>query len=278
MTSAWPTGPAAVRARRLRRYWALGRIQHHTTMMYRANYVMNIAGVLLNVYLLRVVWTALYQDRDEVGGVGLPMMITYATFAALQGWLLVPWEFSLIPQRVREGKVAADLVRPVGFVTQVVAGQIGRTAATAPFVIATLPLAVLVGGGRPPASYGAAAGYLVSTALAYLIATMLSVVVGMTAFWTMEIAGAFMVYRVVSAFLSGGLVPLWFMPDPLRYVAEALPFQAMTYIPLGIFLGRIAGADIFGAVAIQVAWSVALVAGARLVWSRALHRVVVQGG
>ncbi|MFG2049523.1 ABC transporter permease [Micromonospora sp. NPDC048935] len=253
-------------------------IQARTSLVYRSNYLVNVVAVVFQVYLLRILWTAVYQGRPEVAGVSLGIMITYATFANVQTWVTSPWEFSLIPPRVREGQIAGDLTRPIGFTTQIHARQVGRALATAPFVAATLPLAVLVGGGRAPAGLAAAFGYALSMVLAYLVSAMLSVLVGMIAFWTMETTGIFVIYRVVFMFFSGALVPLWFMPDALRLVAEALPFQAVTYAPLAIYLGHAAAADVPNVLALQAFWVVLLWLGGRLVWSRAVHRVVIQGG
>jgi ABC-2 type transport system permease protein len=265
--------------RALGRYAALGRLQARTVLAYRADYALSLLGLLLQIYLLRVVWTAVYEHRGAGGGgITLATMIAYSTLASLQNWLLDPWEFSLIPERVREGRVAADLSRPGGFLGQVVAGQVGRTVATLPFALAALPFAVLAGGARPPAGLPALAGYLAAALLGYLVTTLISVVVGLVTFWTMEVTGMFMVYRMASQFLSGTLVPLWLMPGWLHGIAGALPFQATTYTPVAIYLGQLSGWAAVRGLAVQCLWIVVLWLAGRWVWSRALHRVVVQGG
>ena len=264
-------------------YLALARVNAATVLAYRTDYFVGLIGLLLQIFLLRVVWTAVYDAAGtgsvtSSGGepVTLATMIAYATLASLQHWLFNPWNFSVIPQRVREGKIAIDLARPVRFLGQVVAGQVGTTAAMAPFALLALPLAVLVGGAQAPASFGAGVAYVVSLVLAYLVTVLLSSLVGLTAFWTLEVSGFFVIYRMVSQFMAGALVPLWFMPDWLRTIAELLPFQAATYTPVALYLGR----DDVGwqSLALQVLWIGVLWLALRFVWSRALHRVVVQGG
>jgi ABC-type uncharacterized transport system permease subunit len=94
----------------------------------------------------------------------------------------------------------------------------------------------------------------------------------------MEISGIFLIYRMVSQFLSGALLPLWFMSRPLRLVSQVLPFQAVTYTPTAIYLGRLTGTRVLSGVALEAGWVVVLWLATRLVWSRAVHRVVVQGG
>lgn len=272
-------------ASRLRAYAGLARMQVRTMLVYRSDYVFGLLGVLLQVLLLRVVWTAVYAAAGttnvvgtSVGPVTLSTQIAYATLASLQYWLLSPWSFTNVPQRIRSGAIAIDLLRPVKFLQQNLATQVGATLAMAPFAVCALPLAVLLGGAEPPASTPAGLWYAVSVILAYLLATLLNTVTGLVAFWTLETQGIFMIYRMVAQFFAGALVPLWFMPGLLRTISEYLPFQATTYVPLGIYLGRITGADLVTALATQAFWVVAVWFLMYAIWSRALRRIIVQGG
>ncbi|MEE1736692.1 ABC-2 family transporter protein [Streptomyces sp. BE147] len=264
-------------------YAAICRSQARVRLVYRSNFLFGLAGLLVQVYLLRVVWTAVLPESGAVAAGGrqitLGTQIAYVTLAAVQYWLLNPWSFDQLADRIRDGKVAVDLARPVHFVGQLFFGQIGSTFVVAPFVIAALPFAVLAGGAQPPASRGAALAYLLSLFLASLITLLLSSIVSMVAFWTLEISGIFMIYRMVSQFLAGTLVPLWFMPDWLATLAQWLPFQSTTFTPVAIYLGQLGdGGDVLRSIGVQFCWLVALWAALLLIWSRALHRIVIQGG
>lgn len=270
-------------ARRARHFVAFARLQTLSGFAYRGNYLFSLIGLLLQIWLLRLVWTAVYDDAGAgatgaVNGIDLRTQIAYSTLAMVQLWVFNPWSFSSVPDRVRDGKVAVDLARPTRFLDQSVAAQIGVTVGLLPVGVLVLPVAILAGGARAPASLGAGFLYAVSLLLGFGILVLLGVIVGMTTFWTMEVGGFFMVYRMVSQFLAGGLVPLWFMPDWLRTITELLPFQTTTYTPLAIYLGRIEGSELVGALGLQLFWLLACWLLLRLIWSRALHRVVIQGG
>ncbi|GAB3418079.1 ABC transporter permease [Flindersiella endophytica] len=271
---------------RLRAYGGLAALQARTVLTYRADYLFGLVGVLLQVFLLKVVWTAVYaqagSDRIAVNGgsaqITLSMQIAYATLASLQYWLLSPWSFTTTHYRIRDGKIAIDLLRPLRFLEQTLAGQVGATVAMLPFVLVALPLAVLIGGAQAPESVMSGLAYAGALVLAYTISTLVNAVVGLVPFWTLEVQGIFMIYRMLAQFLAGALVPLWFMPDWLRTIAEWLPFQATTYTPMAVYLGQVEGVDVFGALALQLFWCVVLWFLLRIIWSRALRRVVVQGG
>lgn len=259
-------------------YGGCARMQFSSFWTYRADSLIGTASLFLKVYLLSVVWTAVYDGRDTVGGVGLDTMVTYSTLAFVQFMLVTPFRFSPFSYRIREGMIAVDLLRPVGVPGQMIAIQVGGIAAAAPFVLAVVPFAVLVIGAEPPASFAAAMACLVSLILAFAVAQLLTVLIGMVAFWTLETTGIFMVYRFVAQLLSGALVPLAFMPEALRTLAELLPFQATTYTPIAAYLGQLTGAGLTRALALQAVWIAVLALVAKLVWARAVRRVVVQGG
>lgn len=264
--------------RRLDAYRHLALASARTVVVYRANYVTSILGALLQILLLKVVWTAVYAGRGEVDGVDLSTMVAYVTLTSLQMWFVMQSSTSLVPERVREGKIAADLLRPVGLLEQTFAGQLGRAGVMFPLAVLVLPLAVLVGDMRLPPSLAAGAGYLVSLVLAVAIALLIGTTLGLIAFWTLEVRGILFIYRHISQFLSGALVPLWFMPDWLRVLSETLPFQAIAATPASIYLGRLTDGAAIRAIGIQLVWVVLLYVLGRIVWRGALHKVVIQGG
>jgi ABC-type uncharacterized transport system permease subunit len=61
-------------------------------------------------------------------------------------------------------------------------------------------------------------------------------------------------------------------------LAELLPFQTQANIPVSIYIGRLEGVDALRGLVVQAVWVVLLGIVVRFVWSRALRRVVIQGG
>ena len=245
---------------------------------YRTRVFLDLASTLLQLYLLRMVWTAVYGARESVAGVPLPELIAYLTLAALQSYAMSPLLAYFIEDRVYTGQIAADLARPVPFLGQMLAFQVGWTAAQLPFIAVAFPFAVLLGGIALPASPLAAALYAVSLVLGYAVVVLAGVLIGMLSFWTVQVNAFVMIHSFVSRFFAGALMPLTFFPDTLRTIAELLPFQAQVFLPIGIYLGQIEGAAALRALGIQLFWVVVLYALAQLSWSRALRRTIVQGG
>lgn len=259
-------------------YLQIAGLWPQTAFTYRVDLAFWVLSILLKVYLLRVIWTAVYAERGTVEGVELRQLIAFITLAQLQLWVMRPLIARYIQERVREGTIALDLARPVPFLGQLLAHQLGATASYLPFVLLAVPLAFVLGGFVLPASWSAGLLYLLSLALAYLVAVLMGMVIGLVSFWTLEIWGAIAIYDYTNQFFTGALVPLWFFPAWLRRLADLLPFQAQAFIPLSIYMGRVPAREIPGALGIQVGWVALLFALAWLLWQRAMRRVVIQGG
>ncbi len=269
----------------MRRFWANGPAYLQLAGMwpqilyaYRANTAFNLLSILLQIYLLRAVWTAVYAGHAVAGGIPLHTLVTGLTLANLQLWVMFPFIAEFLQDRVRDGTVAFDLARPLSFMGQMLAQQVGSTAGMAPFVIVALPLALLLGALQPPASPGAALLYLAGLILSYLVTILIGLLLGLVAFWTVELTGFLLMYRLVSLFFSGALVPVQFFPAPLHLLATLLPFQAQASLSVSIYLGTLHGATVAGTLGLQLFWVVALYALAHLIWRRALRRTVIQGG
>lgn len=245
---------------------------------YRTNLLFDAIGLFLQIFLLKVVWTAIYADRAAVDGVDLVTLLTYLTIANIQIWVVWPETTWFLQQKIRDGKIAQDLARPVSLIGQLLGHQIGSTLVFLPLAILALPVAFFVGALGPPASIEAGLLYVVSVILAYGVVTSMGLLMGMIAFWLLEIGGIHAIYRFLNLFFAGALVPLWLFPGPVRTVAELLPFQTQANIPVSIYIGRLSGDDALRGLLIQAVWVVLLALLVRVIWSRAMRKVVVQGG
>ena len=246
--------------------------------MYRINVVMGIVLTGITIYLLTILWKAAYGDRTEVDGVSIQQMLVYLTIANLQLRFLTPEVDQEIEERIREGQIGFDLNRPLPYPFQLVAGALGQMIGLLPMLAVALPVAFIFGELRPPSTAEAGIAYIASLAIAWIVAVELNMIIGLVGFWTLEMTGFKMMYRLIGNFATGALIPLWFMPDIFRNVVQVLPFQAIAYIPVSIYVGNPALGGIGPALLLQAAWAVALVFLIQLIWSRAYRQTVIQGG
>jgi len=249
-----------------------------SVLVFRTDLFVGIVSTLLRVVLVLLVWRAVYGDRTEVSGIAREDAIGYAVLGVLFAAAMQPWQFSSLRDRVRTGNVVFDIMRPVGLITQSTADQLGTTLASLPKAVVGLTLALVLGVVPGPSTAWQTVAFAVSSLLGLVIAIQCNLIVGLTAFWTTEIGGAYLVYGMAAAFCSGSLIPLWLMPDGLAAVLRALPFSAQIFTPLSIWFDRDPGWNVLGELALQAGWIVVLALAAHLVWLRALRRTVINGG
>jgi ABC-2 type transport system permease protein len=256
----------------------IARANIRTQYMYRFNVFMGIVLTAVTIYLLTIVWKAAYGAQTTVDGITLRQTLVYLTIANLQLYFLQPQLSVTIQERIREGQIGFDLSRPASFPSQLVARAAGDMIGLLPMMAVAIPIAFVLGELRAPDSLGDGLGYLASFLLAWIIAVQLNMLIGLVSFWTLEMTGFAMMYRLIGNFATGALVPLWFMPDLLRQIVQLLPFQSIAYIPVSIYVGAPATGAIGTALVVQLFWAVALVGAIRWVWERALRHTVIQGG
>lgn len=249
-----------------------------TPWMYRASTLLSLVVLAIQVALYAVVWRAIYGGRSgSVAGVDVDTTVGYAVLGITIAGVLNVWPGTSIQGRVRDGLIGVDLTRPIGLLTQSLAVQTGYVIAGSPTVLVGLGTGLLVGGLAAPSGVAAVAGFAVSLVLAFGVSQLITLLMSLASFWTLEVGGIGMMFAVVRMFMSGAILPLWFMPGWLRGIAEVLPFQAAAYTPLATYFGRPPG-GLAAALGVQALWVLVLGGLCALVWSRAKRRVVVQGG
>lgn len=215
------------------------RLALRITFAYRAAVVATLATVVVEIFLLRKIWTAVYGGQGSVDGLSLNALIVYLTLANLQSFAMTTTIIQTVHHRIRSGAFFFDFVRPAGYLRQMIDLQVGSTAGRLIMLLPAIPVAFMVGSISAPTNVAAATGYVVSLVLGYGIGVLLSLLVGLSAFWTLEIGGMDLFYRLISHFLSGAMVPLTFFPGPLRTLADRLPFRFLGFVPASIYVGTI---------------------------------------
>ena len=244
---------------------------------YRFDVFTSIASVLVRVYLLRMVWIALYARNAAPKELPLHAIITYSTVALLMGLVMDIDQTRSLHDRLHDGSIASDFMKPIVVPLYFFADGTGEVLFHALLIVPSLGLALFLVHIDVPdaATLGA---FALSFLLGYFVGFFINFILNCTAFWTLEISAVQMIVTWVSDLLGGELVPLVFFPLALQKVVVVLPFAAMFSTPLLIYTGVIPRAGWPGALAVQAAWVVLLGGISALLWRAGTKRIVVQGG
>jgi len=244
---------------------------------YRMEVFTNVGSLVLRIYLMKMVWDALYAQNAAPQGIALHQVLTYTVVALLMSLILEVDGTRIIRERLREGTIATDLMKPISPALFFFSDGLGQTALHALLILPALLLAVLMVRIDVP-SVWALSMFAVSFGLGYCVNFVLNFCMNCIAFWTLETFALQLIVRWCSDLLSGQVIPLLFFPGVLAKIVLALPFAAIYSTPLLIYIGKTPGDGYAGALLVQLGWLIAFAGLAALIWRAARRHVVVQGG
>ena len=267
----------------MKAYLSFFRIRFIAGLQYRAaawaGVSTQFAWGAMNLLMFRAFWR---QNPDA-----FPMTFSQlSTYIWLQQALLamfMAWYFDdEIFSSVTTGGIAYELCRPCDlyamWFTKNMATRLSKALLRC---VPILLIAVFL-----PSPYrvtlpaGVAAGLLfpVSLLLGYLVLIAFSMLIYISAFYTLSPMGIRILATSVTEFFSGSLIPVPFFPAGLQTVMNVLPFASMQNTPFLIYIGYITPAQAPGYILVQLAWLAVLLLTGLLLMRHALRRVTVQGG
>lgn len=241
------------------------------------------AGMFTNVVfgLVRAsVMLAAVRATSEFGGYNAHSIGAYVWLSqALLGALGVMGPPLDLVERIKNGDVAVDFLRPIDIQFSYLASDLGRAGCT--LLLRGLPS---VAAGMLTFELGlprTGAPYLLGVAsviLAVTISFLLLFAVSLVGFWLVETRGIRLLYQIVATFLAGLFVPVHLFPGWLYLIARLTPFPSLLQGPIDVLSGRAAGAEALQILGLQVFWVIAGTALGRLLLRAGRRRLEVQGG
>lgn len=256
-------------------YLVLATKAYARNLQYRgAHMIHNIASASFG-YMYACIWIGVGENR-ALGEYGTDGMVNYIAFAQSALWVAGFMTVGLgIPQAVRTGHIALDLMRPVHLFTHLMSrewGQIGYQ-----FVFKSIPIFTLyyfVFSLQVPTE----PSHLALTFLALFSSAYLSIcmnyLIGATALWTTESNWLYWGNHALIMVLSGFFIPLEWLPDWLRTIGWLSPYPYLMYVPTRIYLGFEDGSLLIG----TLLWCVFMTALCITATALLRRKVEVQGG
>ena len=264
-------------------YITFFRMRFTHSLQYRAAALAGIVTQFAWGGLEVMAYTAFYRAAPENFPMGMEALASYIWLRQAMLALFMTWFFeNEIFDTITKGTIAYEMVRPIGiyamWFTRSMAVRLSKA------VLRCMPILLVAVflpepyGMSLPVSLHAGVWFLISSVLGFLVTVAFGMLIYISAFYTTSTLGVRVVMSTLADFLSGSLIPLPFLPDGFRMIAELLPFASMLNVPFRIYGGDIAGQELYARVGLQLFWAVTLIAAGVLWMKKALKRVVVLGG
>jgi len=238
-----------------------------------------VANLTFGLLKVAILFAAIRAAGGQLHGYTTASMSTYVWLSqGMLGSINMDGRIDLA-QRVKDGQVAVDFLRPVDLQAATLADESGAAlfslvprglpsvllgAATVGIQLPTSPVFYLLG------AVSLVLGIVISVATVYLIAV--------AGFWLIETRGLQIFYMLASGFLGGLYVPIALFPHWLLIVATATPFPSAMMYPVDVISGLGGATTAAVLVLAQLAWLAGLAAVGQWLTRAGRHRLEVQGG
>lgn len=239
--------------------------------VYLLNHIVNNIGSIIFGYINVRIWLAVLGNTKE----GMEA-VTYLMVNQAGLWLAMFLPYGCyIPQKVRDGSIAYEMLRPYGLLYGSFFEVLGHIAYN--FLFRSIPIllfGVLVMGVSLP-SIHQILPYLITLFNGILISFLINYFIGLWSIKFLSINGVQMLYYFSGTLFSGAFINLKYYPDFFEKIAMSLPFAYTSYVPTAVYQGQF---SLLKACLNQWMWIVFLFIFAYLLTARLTKKMAIQGG
>lgn len=250
---------------------------------YRASFALSLISfpvvLIVNAMLFERIYA--HTGTDVIRGYTLSQMIWYYASVPFIYVFIYTFTAMRLSQRILSGELTIDFLRPLHiYLFEFAHAAASRVIGVAVEFLPTLFVYSLI--YFPDfLTFASFMKFVATAVLAFVLMFQLNFLVGLTAFVLKDNRAVDDVKNVTLGLLGGAAVPMDFMPETVRRVADFLPFRYVFYEPLQFFLNKPETAGVMPllhTVAAQIGWIVLLFAVGRIVWAYFARRFCAAGG
>ncbi len=269
--------------------WVILKTALEARLVYRFDFLFATLVRFLPIVTQIFLWGAIFgsQGNKELLGYSYSNMVAYYLLTMVsRAFSSMPGLASGIANEVRDGTVNKYLTQPVDMIGFLFWHRVAHKLAY--YAMAALPFAIVFWLCRNylpgwPESHVTMA-WLASLVMGFLIGFLLETLIGLIAFWFLEVSSLVFIYMMINYFLSGHMIPLeWISKASIFGIqigsfVEYLPFRYLAYTPSAIMLGKIPSDQLSRVLLIELAWVVGLLIAVRFAFNRGVKRYSAFGG
>lgn len=268
----------------MKKYWHVLNIGIQNNLTYRFNFLARTLFGLIPLTAVLLLWRTIYSAKGDdatVSSYTLAQMISYYLLVTIADALTAvnedDWQ---IATDIKDGNISQFLLKPVDYLwfrlCLFVSGRV--TYITVAFIPLTLFILYLHQYFVLPPDWPTFGLFVVSLAMTALLQFFMSYMMAMLAFWVLEVSTFIFILYAFEYIASGHLFPLDILPPALERALYFTPFPYQLYFPVGIYMGKVAGAELASGLAIQALWVLFAYCAARFTWQRGIKKYAAVGG
>jgi len=255
-------------------------------LVYRADFALGTLFRFLPIMTKIFLWGAIFAvgtngEYDDIAGYDYHQMISYYLLAMVgRAFSSMPGLSSGIAAQVRDGTIKKFLTQPIDMLGYLFWHRIAHKLVY--YVVAAGPFAIVFWLCRDylpgwPDGFTVFA-FVLSLIMAFLLGFLIESLLGLISFWFLEVSSLLFIYMMFNFFLSGQMIPLDFLAEPVFSMTAYIPFQYLAYVPASIMLGRYSHGELVNLLVVEAVWIAVLFALNRIAFRYGLRRYSAYGG
>src|SRR5215470_19702032 len=223
--------------RTIRKYIAVLQVSIASNLAYVMEVFFRALLLVVLVFILSQLWRTTFSARGTkiLSGFSISVMVWYLVAAEAIAMSL-PALTRRIDQEVRSGQLAYLLGRPCNYVLYHFSQYLGERLVRLAMNAAVGSMLALLLVGPPHFTWMGLAAWPLVAFLALGIDFVAYATIGLFAFWTENTESFSLIFSRLTLVLGGVLAPLEIFPQPLRSIAQALPFSTILYGPARVLV------------------------------------------
>jgi ABC-2 type transport system permease protein len=252
-------------------------------MAYKTEVGMFLFGQIINIFVQVYIWYAIYgshqQLQSNIGSVYISEMITYVVISNCIAVFATSDVIYKISNKVSSGEIVMDLIKPMSFRSTVFCQSLGANLFRILFELIPVILVSLLFFHLLLPQWTHLLFFLLMLVNSLILNFLVTYIIGLISFWYILVWQLNTVLNGLVRLFSGAFIPVWFFPDSFVTISYFFPFRLMYYEPVSVYLGKVSGGYAISLIILQqFLWIIGLLLLERLMWSRAVNKLVLQGG
>jgi ABC-2 type transport system permease protein len=245
---------------------------------YRGALVIWLMGLILEPVIYLSVWATVAQSQGgTVDGFTASDFAAYYLVAMAVDHAAFTWVMWEMEWWIRQGSLSPLLVRPVHPIHNHIANNLTFKLLTAAVTIPVIIVLTLVFRPNFTITPWTALAFIPALLLAMALRFAMEWTIASVAFWVTRVSAINQLYYVAFLFFSGFAAPLALLPDPIRTIAEWLPFYRTLGFPVDLLLNRLSLHQVLVGFGAQVAWLVIALVLMNVIWARGVRQYSAVG-